>query len=205
MRHQRIKSIVVMGFTSIRSATLSLNDVNVLVGANGAGKSNLIRALGLLGRIVDGELGLYVGLAGGASALLNVDLDSPRRIRLRVESDTGIYAVDLIPAAGDTLIFANEDFGQRGLSGSGTLGRGARESMLASLETPLPNELRPLVDALRGCRVFHFHDTSRDAPVKQQGYAADNQSLHPDAGNLAAVLLRMRDGDRGATSASFAR
>jgi predicted ATPase len=69
--------------------------------------------------------------------------------------------------------------------------------MLAPLETPLPNELRPLVDALRGCRVFHFHDTSRDAPVKQQGYASDSQSLHPDAGNLAAVLLRMRDGDRG--------
>jgi predicted ATP-dependent endonuclease of OLD family len=51
----------VEGFTSIRSAALELNDVNVLVGANGAGKSNLIRALGVLGRIVDGELGLYVG------------------------------------------------------------------------------------------------------------------------------------------------
>lgn len=36
------------GFTSIRSAVLELNGVNVLVGANGAGKSNLIRALGYL-------------------------------------------------------------------------------------------------------------------------------------------------------------
>jgi predicted ATPase len=52
------------------------------------------------------------------------------------------------------------------------------------------------VDTLRGCRVFHFHDTSRNAPVKQQGYLADNRSLHPDAGNLAAVMLRLRDGDR---------
>ena len=64
MRHQRLKSVVVEGFTSIRSA--ALNDVNVLVGANGAGKSNFIRALSMLGRIVDGELGLFVGLAGGA-------------------------------------------------------------------------------------------------------------------------------------------
>jgi predicted ATPase len=54
----------------------------------------------------------------------------------------------------------------------------------------------PLVETLRGCRVFHFHDTSRDAPVKQQGYIADNRALHPDAGNLAAVMLRLRDGDR---------
>jgi predicted ATPase len=40
MRHQRLRSVVVEGFTSIRSAVLELNDVNVLVGANGAGKSN---------------------------------------------------------------------------------------------------------------------------------------------------------------------
>jgi hypothetical protein len=44
--------------------------------------------------------------------------------------------------------------------------------------------------------VFHFHDTSRNAPVKQQGYLADNRSLHPDARNLAAVVLRLRDSDQ---------
>lgn len=36
MRHQRLKSVGVEGFTSIRSATLALNDVNVLVGARTA-------------------------------------------------------------------------------------------------------------------------------------------------------------------------
>jgi predicted ATPase len=197
MRHQRLRSVVVEGFTSIGSASLALNDVNVLVGANGAGKSNLIRALGLLGRIVDGELGLYVGLSGGASALLNADLANPRRIHLQVEFDAGIYTAELIPAAGDTLIFSNEAFAQLGWDGLENLGRGGRESVLADQWTLAASEAGPLVNALRGCRVFHFHDTSRDAPVKQQGYVADNRSLHPDAGNLAAVLLRMRDGDRG--------
>ena len=55
MRHQRLESLAVEGFTSIVSAALTLRDVNVLVGANGAGKSNFIRALGMLGRIVDGR------------------------------------------------------------------------------------------------------------------------------------------------------
>jgi predicted ATPase len=197
MRHQRLRSVVVEGFTSIRSAEVALNDVNVLVGANGAGKSNLIRALGLLGRIIDGELGLYVGLSGGASALLNADLANPRRIHLQVEFDAGIYTAELIPAAGDTLIFSYEAFAQLGWDGLENLGRGGRESVLAEPGTPPADEAGPLVNALRGCRVFHFHDTSRDAPVKQQGYAADNRSLRPDAGNLAAVLLHMRDGDRG--------
>jgi len=65
MKHQNLESIVVEGFTSIRSAAVKLRDLNVLVGANGAGKSNFIAALGMLGRIVDGDLGLFVGLAGG--------------------------------------------------------------------------------------------------------------------------------------------
>ena len=38
------------------------------------------------------------------------------------------------------------------------------------------------------------------APVKQQTYVADNLSLHPDAGNLAAVLFRLRRNDRSSYS-----
>jgi predicted ATPase len=200
MRHQRLQSVVVEGFTSIRSAELALNDVNVLVGANGAGKSNLIRALGMLGRIMDGELGLYVGLSGGASALLNAEPTEPRRVRLQVESDAGGYSAELIPAAGDTLIFSSESFLPQGWDNAESLGRGHKESILAELAAPgtlYGAEAGALVETLQGCRVFHFHDTSRDAPVKQQGYAADNRSLHPNAGNLAAVMLRMRDGDPG--------
>jgi predicted ATPase len=193
----------VEGFTSIRSASLALNDVNVLVGANGAGKSNLIRALGLLGRIVDGELGLYVGLSGGASALLNADAVNPRQIRLQVESDAGGYSAELIPAAGDELIFSAEGTWTRSgdaarrLQKSQAFGAGHRETRLLSPESLGTPEDMALVEALRGCRVFHFHDTSRDAPVKQRGYVSDNLSLHPDARNLAAVLLRLRDGEPG--------
>lgn len=104
MRHQRLKSVVVEGFTSISSATLALRDLNVLVGANGAGKSNFIGALSMLGRIVDGELGLFVGLSGGAGALLNVDQRVSRQIHLEVESDVGGYSAALVPSAGDALV-----------------------------------------------------------------------------------------------------
>jgi predicted ATPase len=197
MRHQRLNSVVVEGFTSIRSAALALNDVNVLVGANGAGKSNFIRALSLLGRIVDSELGLFVGLSGGANTLLSIDPAAPRLIRLEVEADAGRYMAELAPAAGDTFIFSDESIWPRGSGVVTSLGRGHRETVLTSSEPLWVPGAAPLVETLRGCRVFHFHDTSRDAPVRQQGYTADNLSLHADAGNLAAVLLRLREGDRG--------
>lgn len=195
MRHQRLRSVVVEGFTSIRSAELALRDLNVLVGANGAGKSNFIRALGLLGRIVDGELGLYVGLSGGANALLDADQGTPRRIRLEVVSEAGGYSAELVPASGDSLIFYDETVWQDEPGATASLGRGHRETALTAHEPMWESTAAPLVETLQGCRVFHFHDTSRIAPVKQQGYLSDNRSLHPDAGNLAAVMLRLRDGD----------
>ena len=61
----RLHTVEVAGFTSIGRAVLELRDVNVLIGANGAGKSNFIRALEMLGQIVDNRLALYVGRAGG--------------------------------------------------------------------------------------------------------------------------------------------
>jgi predicted ATPase len=195
MRHQRLKSVVVEGFTSIGSATLRLHDLNVLVGANGAGKSNFIRALSMLGRIVDGELGLFVGLSGGAGALLNVDQRVSRRIHLEVESGIGGYSAALVPAAGDALIFFDETIWRDDRGAVASLGRGHRETAITAQEPLWERDAAPLIDTLRGARVFHFHDTSPTARVKKQGYIADNLSLQDDARNLAAVILRMRDGD----------
>ncbi|SEG22797.1 Predicted ATPase [Nonomuraea solani] len=177
---------------------MELRDLNVLIGANGAGKSNFISVLALLGRIVDEELNLFVGQAGGASALLHRGSENGPEIYLSLEFATGKYHANLIPAARDELIFGTEDIE---LDGEGhVLGRGHRETRLLDEldEQGLSSVAGQVVDTLRGCRVFHFHDTSANAPVKQTGYASDNIALHPDARNLAAVLLRLQQEDRAA-------
>ena len=205
MRHQRLNSVVVEGFTSIQSATLALNDVNVLVGANGAGKSNFIRALSVLGRIVDSELGLFVGLSGGANALLNAGQPLSRRIHLEVESAVGGYSAELVPAAGDTLIFSGEPIWRNDTGVTADLGRGHRETMLTVPEPVWGPEGAAIVETLQGCRVFHFHDTSRDAPVKQQGYTADNLSLRADAATSRRCCCACGTVIVDATSGSSAR
>ncbi|AVZ73467.1 chromosome segregation protein SMC [Streptomyces lunaelactis] len=177
----KISEVSVEGFTSIRAATLTLGDVTVLVGANGAGKSNVVGVLELLGRMADSELGLAVGLRGGAQALQYVGPRAEEGIRLRVTADPHSYEAHLVPAANDSLIFAEEKWGRppEGLA------RGHKESQLPG----------PMRSVLGGCRVFHFHDTSVNAPVKTLGFTADNEALRPDARNLAAFLLRLREGE----------
>ncbi|MFC3980579.1 DUF4276 family protein [Streptosporangium jomthongense] len=187
---RKIQNIHVEGYTSIRQADVRLGDITLLVGANGAGKSNFIAAVELLGRIADGELGLEVGLRGGAQALLHAGAKAGGSIVLGIEAVDGEatdgYTAVLIPAANDTLIFEQETVvtKRRGVA----LGGGHRETLLHTA----PEDTEDIVDILRGCRVFHFQDTSRNAPVKQLGYVDGQDFLRPDAGNLAAFLLHLR-------------
>jgi predicted ATPase len=99
MTDWQLRVVEVDGFTSIRSAKVDLTRLNVLVGANGAGKSNVIRALELLGRIVDSELNLFVGLNGGASALLTGSVSGT--IRLGIDAPPNGYQATLSPAANE--------------------------------------------------------------------------------------------------------
>ena len=209
MARQPLKRIVIEGFTSIRSASVALGQLNILVGANGAGKSNFVQSLELLGRIVEGELGLFVGLNGGASALLTSG-DEAARIHLELDAEPNSYEATLVPAANDELIFAEEAvyFHADGYERpyNEVLGRGQRESRLA--DDTSGNQRRVaayVIELLKGCKVFHFHDTSSDAPVKRLVTTADNLSLRKDAGNLAAYLLRLKESSDAVEQAAYRR
>lgn len=199
----QLHSLTVDGHTSIERAHLELRDINVLVGANGAGKSNVIRALELLGRIADDELQLSVGLAGGASALLHQPSADTISLRILGGDGTNInsYKVELQATADDRLIFCDEQasFQAPGYSRPHEthLGAGHRETLLRSAAggdgvTTVSDYVLAL---LRGCRVFHFHDTGTTAAVTQPQPAADDLTLQSDARNLAAVLRRLRDAE----------
>ncbi len=192
-----VRSIRLEGFASIRSADVELRDLNVLVGANGSGKSNFIRALELLGRIIDEDLQLFVGLNGGAGALMHQP-SGASEISISLDAPPNRYDATLVAAQDDRLIFADERIWY---AGSGyakawdkSIGRGHRETRLHEVvvERDRPSVASYIVRLLGGCRVFHFHDTSRDAPVKQQSPVADSLSLRSDAGNLAAFLYRLQ-------------
>lgn len=191
---RKITKVVVEGYTSIRSAEIDLGALTVLIGANGSGKSNFISALEFLGKIVEGDLAYEVGLRGGASALMHHGATNSDRIRLRIEGLDHIYEAVLVTAEDDELIFSTEDVAFVGSPDhvvTEDLGRGHRASRLTWAVPGADSVL----EMLRGCRVYHFQDTSRDAPVKQQTFISDNIALRSDAGNLAAFLLRLKDAE----------
>jgi predicted ATPase len=181
--------IEIQGFKSIREMRLDLKPLNVLIGANGAGKSNFISVFGLLRHLTEGRLQVYVAQSGGADALLHFGRKTTSGMRLGLTLGEFRYAMDLAPSNADNLFFSHEHYGdtQETWGATGHSETQLLKALYASDVTPKEILLR-----MHGWRVYHFHDTSASAKVKQTGDLGDNEALRPDASNLAAFLFLLR-------------
>ncbi|MCU0686612.1 MAG: AAA family ATPase [Polyangiaceae bacterium] len=187
----KLTQIAAAGFKSIASLSLELRDLNVLIGANGAGKSNFVGLFAMLSQLADKRLQLFVATSGGPDALLTNGVKHTDTLSVALRFDQQGYSFELVPTADDKLVFASEAcrwFGPNPAPYHLELGAGHAEALLHKAHAPRP--LAPLtLEAMKGWGVYHFHDTSREAKVKQLGPVDDNATLRPDAANLAAFLL----------------
>ena len=67
----KLDRIVIKGFKSIKEMDLKLTNLNILIGSNGAGKSNFISFFRLLNNMIENNLNTYVLKAGGANSLFH--------------------------------------------------------------------------------------------------------------------------------------
>ncbi len=200
-----LRRVILKGFKSIKAMDLELRALNVLIGANGAGKSNLVSFFKMLNEMMAGRLQQYIGTSGRAQSLLHfgpkVTLQIEARLEFEVNNGMDTYAMRLFHAAGDTLVFADEElsFLQTGYTSAKVvpLDSGHQETRIGEKADKGEPTARAIRRMLNRCRVYHFHDTSPTARVRQYCYIGDNRWLMPDAGNLAAVLLRLREENGG--------
>lgn len=193
--------ISVKGFKSIRKLELELSSLNILIGANGSGKSNFISLFRLLNNIVDDNLQRYVGLEGGAESLLYYGQKNTDEIKIYLKFGTddhfyNAYHCNLSPTLDDRLIFGEENCVYHYASYPNpyieALGSGHKESKLRDCATS-QKVTAYVFKSLKSWKVYHFHDTSDSAKVKKAGSINDNQYLRPDASNLAAFLYMLKN------------
>src|SRR3954447_12310410 len=65
-----ITTLAISGYRSLRDVRLALDDLNVVTGANGSGKSSLYRALKLLAEIAQGRIVQSLAEEGGLQSTL---------------------------------------------------------------------------------------------------------------------------------------
>lgn len=199
----QLKKIEIDNWKSIKSLSVELNDINVLIGPNGAGKSNVVQFFHMLNMMMTGGLQIFVGRAGHASTLLHYGPKASLNIdsKLVFESDAGTntYSFRLIHGAPDSLFFASErveyrakDMQAKGKPFVQEFGAGHKETELNEFRANQNSVFRFFRSRLAACRYFQFHDTSTEARMRT-ACATDNYwSLFHNAGNLAAVLLRLQ-------------
>ncbi len=197
----QLTSLRLAGWKSIRDAEIELRPLNVLVGANGAGKSNLVSFFKLMSEMIAGRLQEHVGTTGGADSLLHYGSKRTQvidaRFRFVAEEKRNTYCVRLVPAAGNALLLAAESLGpgdwELGKSLYPALGEGYGTCSLNQAvngDFPTAKFIR---DLLAGGSAFHFDDTSLLGPMRRDCMVNANRSLHADASNLPAMLYLYRE------------
>jgi predicted ATPase len=197
-----LQKLTIEGFRSIGTQEIALQPLNVLIGGNGAGKSNLIEVFRLLREIVTQNLGSYVVKKGGANNLLHFGRKNTKTIHLHLEfgdpasNTTNAYRIYLRPTDTDTLFVAFEASYYHNKVSHPTkpydhpLAANVPESTLR--EATHISSRQVLAD-LERYRVYHFHDTSDTAEMKGYCDINDNRFLREQAQNLPAFLYWLRE------------
>ncbi|HEX5391649.1 MAG TPA: AAA family ATPase [Rhodocyclaceae bacterium] len=163
----------------------------MLIGANGAGKSNFIGFFRLIARILDQQLQTTVGLAGGPDALLHFGRKKTEELRAELYFGNNGYRFTLRPTQDNRMMFYNEALWWN-VRGEWRPASGHFESY-ADSQKGSTLIYQYVVPAMRSWRLYHFHDTSSSALVKQIHNINDNEFLRDDARNLAAFLMRLKN------------
>lgn len=198
----RIKSVTIEGFRSLRNIqNLELPQLTVLIGANGTGKSTLIRFFEMLSWMLKSKnLQEFVLRQGGGDDQFYMGSRCTSRIRaeLCLETSTGLndYRFDLAHVSGgDSVIVMNEAYrySSHEIPSKAKwteIGAVSKESALLDSED---RTARTITNLLRQCSTYQFHDTSPNSAIHNRWDVTESFRLRSDGGNLAAVLLNLRD------------
>jgi predicted ATPase len=197
-----IRKMTLKGYKSIRLLEdFELTEVNVLIGANGCGKSNFVSFFHLLRELVEERLEKAVNKAGGADKQLYLGPKVTEKIEARLEFGANGYVFTLEPTVDNRLIFGDErivyhaDPGMHTTSVDKSIGVGHSESKLQAHAKHGYNSAiaQYIYAAVSSWTVYHVHDTSETSKMRRSCSVDDNERLRHDTGNLAAFLYRLQN------------
>ena len=191
---RKIDRITLKGFKSIETLVdFELGKLNVLIGANGAGKSNFVDLFRLLRVFADEAFHEYVLDSGGGDGLLFLGPKVTQSISAKLDFEANSYEFILKPTASGTLQIASE----RGAFDGHwkPIGSGNLESLLKTHWRRIDPESsrgwgvpQYIYESISSWTVYHFHDTSSLAPMRRDQSLRDIEKFRHDASNVASFF-----------------
>lgn len=203
--NKKLDKLTIKGFKSIRALeNIELNNLNVIVGANGAGKSNFISFFRLLKAFIDGDLKRFVMNQGGISDLLFNGLKATDKMFFETQSGCLTHRFCIVPTPNNSYIIENQSISLdkcRQESSFINLSENHRPPFVGNSNNYTYNEyldaLRFLTDDesfdyLKSIKSYHFHDTSSTSKMRGYEIIQDYKYLRNDAANIAPFLRHLK-------------
>jgi len=191
---KNLKHIKVEGFKSIAKLDLPMGNINILIGANGAGKTNLISLFTLLSQLSQGKLRNFIETEGGAERFFHFGARHTDQMVFDLEVGLNGYHVEFVPNLDDDSLVFSEEYctivtSSRHWNLSPKKGESGFVSGKEADSAPVVRYTREYLDK---CRVYHFHDTSSQARFKKINKLVNHHFLEKDAANIAPFLYYLK-------------
>ena len=200
---EKLKEISISGYKSIspnHPLTVQLGDINILLGANGAGKSNVVSFFKMLNFMMNGSFQLFVELAGSSQVFLHYGAKNTANIEgnLTFENATNVnkYRFLLTSVPKDRLIITLEEI---------EWGKKRRELQRISLNSEFKESavinrnnttVRVIHKILANCKVYQFHDTSDKSSIRQSSHIENCNYLQAEGNNIASFLHYLKETEK---------
>ena len=200
-----IEQVIISNYKSIRGLELPLQKLNILIGSNGVGKSNLISFFELSKAIIEQRFGSYTLEKGGIDNLLYRSRKESDCIKGLLDFDnTNAFFFELRPSqsnkgyieiSGDYFNYNYSKTKDYTLWNRTKWDSAVEESCLLDNPQWRAGYIRK---HFKSFTVYHFHDTSSRSPMRGECNINDNESLRDNGSNLAAYLYRLQQLDEKA-------
>ncbi len=200
---RKLDKLTIRGFKSIESLEgFELGDLNILIGANGAGKSNFVEFFRVLQAMIDERLQSYLLENGPSDGYFFNGVGHTKTIKAELQFGVNAYRFSLKPTAEGGVSIASEETSFQGSQGefSKTLSAGVPESRLKKMRNRSGYTAQHGVEwyvwnSVSDWNVYHFHDTSMTAGMRRDSGIEQTDKLRSSGDNLAAFLLGLREDD----------
>lgn len=203
MLKRDVDRIIIENYKSIKSADVELGKVNILIGVNGAGKSNFISFFTMLNAMVEKRLQEFTAKEGGASNLLHFGPKESQYILGKIHFQMNYYEFKLEYTKDDRLYFVYENVAFDKGDGDWFIYSINNPFSYSPYESKLEEESKQpgysggksiafyVYNSVKTWRVYHFHDTSYNSPLRRACSINDNRFFRQDGSNLPAFLYML--------------
>ena len=192
-----LNKLTIKGFKSIKFLeNFELTNLNVLIGSNGAGKSNFIDFFRMISAMMKLD-GLKEFIAGNADVYLFAGPKETRKITVKMIFDQNGYDFELAPTEEGFFLINNEQRHYFPRETTRNLGSGNFNPQLlfdkdsTGLKSP-PSASWYTYKAICSWKIYHFHDTTKESGIRRYHDMGHKEALFTDAANIAPFLFSLK-------------